>query len=310
MKGTDIFNSMMNETGEAREKSIIGNVFAGNVPSWMQPSNWTVIEVPTEIGKIKFKVSPDYIAVGNDEDWVRAPMWPRSAQLIADYYGAILPSSKLSDIIYQAADTRLQPQPIPPSSKMETTAEMLRHNQMVEKTLAGRKPSAKNLIAGHKKDIVVGPGLDGKKVAIYGWHTAPEKPIQPYSTIHDSSYSDYSHGVRLISQFVEIDPNDTIPTESAGSKKVSILDLFQSPSTAKFVSKQGPFYPIFPSDLRKPVLPGGYVLTSYDAPSPVTSSDPEPLSARQAVTSLVPVGVAIGIFVATLMLKRTETVKS
>ena len=56
------------------------------------------------------------------------------------------------------------------------------------------------LVAGHKKDLVVTPELMDRpdRVAIYGWHLADGKPIQPVYLGHVDHYEDYSHGVRLV----------------------------------------------------------------------------------------------------------------
>jgi hypothetical protein len=42
------------------------------------------------------------------------------------------------------------------------------------------------------------------KVAIYGWHKSDGRAIQPLSTIHENTYSDYSHGMRMVSPKVII----------------------------------------------------------------------------------------------------------
>ena len=56
------------------------------------------------------------------------------------------------------------------------------------------------LVAGDKKDVVIAAKLSGTpgKVAIYGWHQANGKPIQPLYTGHADFYADYSHGIRLV----------------------------------------------------------------------------------------------------------------
>ena len=43
------------------------------------------------------------------------------------------------------------------------------------------------------------------RVAIYGWHTADGKPIQPLTIVHGERYVDYSHGVRLVRRAVVAD---------------------------------------------------------------------------------------------------------
>ena len=48
---------------------------------------------------------PDYLAVGSDDDFVRMPMTPQTAQQIADLFGCILPTRKMVDAIDAAADS-------------------------------------------------------------------------------------------------------------------------------------------------------------------------------------------------------------
>jgi hypothetical protein len=100
-----------------------------------------------------------------------------------------------------------------------------------------------HLTIGYKKSIVVGPNLDGSKVAIYGGAGGTADPpwnvIQPYSTIHTSDYSDYSHGIVLVSRKAELD----------GEPVDLRLDVFGSkdPAIYGLVSDQGRFDPIFPN---------------------------------------------------------------
>lgn len=135
--------------------------------------------------------------------------------------------------IYQAANTKLPSKPFPPDDKMETSQRMADHDAAIGPQL----PSRTNLIAGHKKDIVVGPDLDGSKVAIYGWQPDPSKfPHQPYSTVHGSYYADYSHGIRPVSRWAMVD-----------GKVTDIFNVFRDSSLLPLVSDQGSFVPVFPS---------------------------------------------------------------
>ena len=55
------------------------------------------------------EVMPDYLAVGSDDDFVRMPMTPQTAQQIADLFGCMLPTRKMVDAIDAAAEVRLAP---------------------------------------------------------------------------------------------------------------------------------------------------------------------------------------------------------
>ena len=60
--------------------------------------------------------------------------------------------------------------------------------------------AAGDLVAGHKKDLVLTRKMQGRpdRVAIYGWHRLSGEPLQPVNTVHVDWYADYSHGVRLV----------------------------------------------------------------------------------------------------------------
>jgi hypothetical protein len=78
------------------------------------------------------------------------------------------------------------------------------------------------LVAGHKKDVVQSLRLvkKPKAVAIYGWHKSSNDPIQPLSTVHGAEYADYSHGVRYVSNVVEVNQK-TVDLRSVLSQKLS-----------------------------------------------------------------------------------------
>ena len=78
-----------------------------------------------------FFVKPDYLSLGTDEDFFRAPMTPGTAQRIADNLDCVLPTSKMVDAIYSAAAIKLVPLPIPPSPAMTTVPIFALHNEMV-----------------------------------------------------------------------------------------------------------------------------------------------------------------------------------
>jgi hypothetical protein len=81
-----------------------------------------------------------------------------------------------------------------------------RNNSLVQSQLQASQWKPGMLVAGHKKDVVQSLRLiqKPKAVAIYGWHKSSHDPIQPLSTVHGAEYADYSHGVRYISNVVEV----------------------------------------------------------------------------------------------------------
>ena len=134
-------------------------------------------------------------------------MLPATAQRLADRWGAVLPTSKISDLIYRHAEVKLVPHPMMPDATMTTMPVFARHNSLVEQERRATGKPQGLLVAGHKKDIVITPrmGREPGRLFIYGWHTAIDKPIQPLSAAHNMGYVDYSHGVRLVSDEVLVD---------------------------------------------------------------------------------------------------------
>jgi hypothetical protein len=160
-----------------------------------------------------------------------APMTPAAAQRIADAFGCILPTTQMVDDIYQNAQTRLPPRPMPAGSQMTTNAYFADHNRLVEGQRQSAGHQSGNLLAGHKKDIVITNSLDRNpsKVAIYGWHQTNGRPIQNLTTVHGRDYVDYSHGVRLIRKTVRVD-----------GREMNIDDVLRDPVLSALVSKEGP----------------------------------------------------------------------
>jgi hypothetical protein len=204
--GAEFFAVMDRLTPAEREEAIAREVLRGNIPDFLRAFRKVTVRAADGAGKGRvaaFEVMPDYLAVGSDADFVRVPMTPRTAARIADAFGCALPTRKVVDLVYQAADVKLTPRPL--TEDRESPATFLRHHRLVEEARAGGRPG--ELVAGHKKDVVVSNRLAERpnRVAIYGWHMDGGRPIQPLSTVHAEGYVDYSHGVRLMRRAVEVD---------------------------------------------------------------------------------------------------------
>ncbi len=225
-----------------REAAICNAILAGNVPDLLRelrPVHVTNV-VAGKTNFATFHVTPDYLAVGRDEDYLLAPMTPEAAQGLADALGCTVPTRKMVDAIYAAATVKLQPIPIPPSPAMITSAVFAQHNEVVRTQRATyfREFPLGTLVAGHKKDVVISARLAGvtNKVAIYGWHQTNGVPIQPLYTGHTSSWVDYSHGIRLVQQKMTVNGQTT-----------TVADVLADPDLASLLSDEGvltnPRYP-------------------------------------------------------------------
>ena len=152
------------------------------------------LKCPNKFTKIMYEdaqicVSKDYW----HEDGIRMPQNAVDAEDTAEENNSILPTKKLVDIIWNAADLKLSPSPKKPGKEMTSLNYAIEHNNTIESQINNRKY---HLLAGHKKDVIQRNRND--RVTIYGWHYKNGNPIQPKSSVHSWDYKDYSHGTRLI----------------------------------------------------------------------------------------------------------------
>ncbi len=204
--GAAFFKTLDQLTPAAREEAIAEEVLRGNIPNFLRTFQNVTVKGKDASGKehtAVFEVMPDYLAVGSDTDFVRVPLTPQTAARIADACGCALPTRKVVDEVYRASTVRLDPKPM--TEDRESSVTFARHNALIEEQRAGQKLGA--LVAGTKKDVVVSNRLAEKpnRVAIYGWHKADGKPIQPLTIVHGEKYVDYSHGVRLMNRKIVVD---------------------------------------------------------------------------------------------------------
>lgn len=213
---------------EEREAAIYAEIAAGNVPEFLR----TFKAVPIAAGDVRgmIEVAPDYLAIGGDDDFVRIPMTPQTAQRLADLFGCVLPTRKMVDAIDAAAEVRLAPQPL--TEDRESVAAFVLSNEKIEAQRKG-KPLGP-LVTGAKKDIVLSNKIHERpdRLAIYGWRQQDGQPIQPLTNVHVDWYVDYSHGVRLV--------RDEIVIEGQPRK---IVDLLRDKDGAAIVSDEGPIDP-------------------------------------------------------------------
>jgi len=211
--GTPFMAAMDTAAAADREEAVWRELHSGNVPDFLrQPilieRRWA--DAAGDSHQVVFAVLPDYLAIGGDSDYVRMPMTALTAQRVADAFGAILPTRKLTDAIWAAAAIKLVPQfYAPQGDRNERPATFLRHHLEIEQQRMARGGLPGQLTGGHKKDIVLSnllaDPLRPGHLVLYGWHQLDGQPIQPLTNIHAGRYVDYSHGVRLLSDQLLID---------------------------------------------------------------------------------------------------------
>ncbi len=208
-------------------------ILRGNVPNFerfLTPVERRLTSGPYRGQILRFWALPDYLAIGSDRDYVRVPLNLHSVKLLAQKLDLSLPTAKMVDDIYAQAKVKLKPTPLPLNKAITSTGNIIKHDGLVQNQLSrsGWRPGL--LVAGHKKDVVQSRRLTKKpgSIAIYGWHQNNAKPIQPLSTVHSADYADYSHGIRLVSNAVEI-----------GTKTLDLRDVLSQNPTANLLSDEG-----------------------------------------------------------------------
>jgi hypothetical protein len=234
MTGSEFAKSIFRLDKGRREQAIRQQLAAGNLPDFLRrlkPVRFSHASAEGRVVELTVFVMPDYLAIGSNDDFLLIPMSLPTALEVALDYGFILPTRKIVDAIFGQSAFHLVPKPLPAGPRMVSTAYYQAHNQKIEKQRLVLRYPPGELIAGHKKDVVISDRLIRRqgKIAIYGWHYPSGNPIQPLSTVHNANYADYSHGIRLISDTVLLD-----------GEPRSIYEILEDPELAPLLSDEGP----------------------------------------------------------------------
>jgi hypothetical protein len=194
--------------------------FAVDAPTWTE-----VILSP----RVKVRVTTDYMT----SQGIRVPLWPSTAQRVADRFDAILPTKTLVDAIWRAATVKVSPHSMTPrpDAPRDSNRLLAEHEAIVDAQVAGRA----GLVAGNKKDLIVGrtAAAHPDRVTIFGWHRLDGSVIQDPSWVHNARYgADYAHGTRLVSRTAFVD-----------GRPVPIEQVFADPSLAPLVNESGTLTP-------------------------------------------------------------------
>jgi len=229
--GTEFINENKDLSIPEIENNILVEFLLGNIPDFIK--DFKEIEIDLNNNSIKYYVSPDYLSIGSNEDYVRIPMNPLTAQAIASQYHCVLPTTKMVKDIWFKSNNKLDPLPWGPpyDSSMRSLYRVLVHNERINSQL--NLQNHFDLTSGHKKDVVLTnqlyPDNKNKKVAIYGWIQSNGNPIQGLNpSDHDQYYADYSHGIRLIDRKCKVNNVD-----------VDILNVFKDAELSKLISNEG-----------------------------------------------------------------------
>jgi hypothetical protein len=213
LSGSQFIQKIKYLPASLREKKIVEEILRGNIPNFQRqlvPVERKILSGVHKGKKMKYWVLPDYLAIGSDHDFVRVPLNMVSINTLARNLNLSLPTTAMVDDIYAQAQVKLKPMTLPSGKEMCSVQYFHKHNTLVQSQLQHQAWKPGQLVAGHKKDVVQSSKLvaNPKAVAIYGWHQRNNSPIQPLSTVHGAEYADYSHGVRFVSNIVEV--NNTV----------------------------------------------------------------------------------------------------
>lgn len=231
ISGSEFLRRTSGLSAAERDQAALAELEHGNVPSFLRQLKAVTLTTTSPTGQMKAAtiwVTPDYLAIGSDEDFLYAPLNYYSATTLADDVGSVLPTPAMVDAIYEQSAHHLTPTPLPAGPLMRSNLYLSEHQQRID--IQRSDLPLGELISGHKKDLVLSNRLGQfpGRLAIYGWHRGPQDPIQPLSTIHGARYVDYSHGIRLVSGTVVVD-----------GRPRSIYEALQDPSIASLLSREG-----------------------------------------------------------------------
>ncbi len=234
LTGSEFAKKISGMDGPEREQVILAQVIKGNVPDFLRRLKPVQLAARLENAKTAIAtifVTPDYLAVGSDKDFLSIPMSLYTAAEIAVRLGFILPTKKMVDAVFEQSAFHFRPEPMPAGPQMRSTAYYSMHDQKIKRQRLALGCPLDTLVSGDKKDLVLTSRLDRPdgRVAIYGWHRPSGVPIQPLSTVHGAWYADYSHGVRLVAETVLID-----------GRPRSVYDVLEDPALAGLLSGEGP----------------------------------------------------------------------
>jgi len=204
-----------------REAYILDQVRAGKFEA-----EWFPVTSSVGDSHAVFWVMADALKV----EGVRVNVSATLEQQIADLVGGMLMTGKISDLVYQQAQLRIGPYPMPITT---ATSPMLEHSAKIDAAISKLSPLGSScmskLVSSVGKDWILDKNLEVApgRACNYGWHfvgtsyqgikgylcvsqvkdTTTQQPIsviQPNATAHDPHHEDYSQTCRLMSQICEV----------------------------------------------------------------------------------------------------------
>jgi hypothetical protein len=230
VRGSELVAALPEAPGVRREAAILDAVRASDFVL-----DWSPIEVRDERHALTIWVSSDVLRLGERCDSVRVAVTCRTHRAIAAELDALLPTPRISDLVWLHADVRLGVYVQPPRPAMASKTAFLRHHEQLEQELAGRT----GLVTAGKdwvicRRLAAAPG----RAANYGWHlarggrpgvTPGARVVQPVGLAHSIDHVDYSQFCRLVRRRCELD-----------GAVADLADVLADTNLASLVSHEGP----------------------------------------------------------------------
>jgi hypothetical protein len=215
--GSQFANIILLLSQNDRENWVLDQVSIGNVPGWMR--TLVPITVSQTISgtphTLTYYVTPDYLAIGSDQDYFLEPTTPILAQRIANLLNCTLPTRLMVNQIWTNSTVKMTADTVNPTNDNNATVPVfiLQDNEVMAQrnTFTNAHPLGA-LVSGDKKDEIISTYIYTNfqngvttPVVIYGWIQPNGSPIQPLFNGHSESYMDYSHGIRMVQMAVILD---------------------------------------------------------------------------------------------------------
>jgi len=113
--GTGFYKTVVSSAWQQRDSVAVAAILAGNMPDFLKRFvriNTSITDSSGKTVSAYYFVSPDYVSIGNNDDWARVPLTPMAAQIIADSFHCFLPTRKMVNDIYTQATVKLEPVPM------------------------------------------------------------------------------------------------------------------------------------------------------------------------------------------------------
>lgn len=219
------------KAGQEREDAIWQLVQDGKAELCFTP-----LEIEQDGHKLRIDVAMDAVKI----EGIRVAANSLTQQKIADYFGCLLPTAKVCDLIWKkvldGGGVKLTPHTQRPDNQMSNTSRFIEHSKAIDKQRDGRC----GLLWPVGKVFAISRKVTPGKCANYGWHVTSGsqfsgvlpgvKVLQPLATAHSDVFTDYS---QLCGGFVK-------RVCFLDGEEEDLAELLKDPDLCSLISTEGP----------------------------------------------------------------------